>query len=88
MKMKLFGIQHDIIKSKTRTIFIHGGHFNQETTFMQIACVAGCVQSFMVAQKCKIGISEFWQRLTFLYEQQIKSVLILNTRRAYFQIPY
>ena len=27
--------------------------------FRQLACVVDCVQSFMLAQKCRIGISEF-----------------------------
>ena len=43
--------------------------------FSQFACVAGCVQSFMLALKCRIGISEFWPKLTILLEHQIKFVL-------------
>ena len=37
----------------------------------QFANVAGCVRSFMLAQKYKIGISGFWPKLTVLLEQQI-----------------
>ena len=40
----------------------------------QFACIVGCVQILMLAQKCRIRISEFWPRLTFLLEQQIKSM--------------
>ena len=59
-----------------------GGHFNQEIsmTFRQVACAAGYVQSFMLAQNCRIRISEFWSKLTFLLEQQIKFVLTLIFR--------
>ena len=71
--MKLSGIklrslcyltQYDVIKFKTVTICIHGGHFNQEKSviFRQFACVADCLQSFMLAQKCRIRISEFYTK--------------------------
>ena len=61
---------------KTVTIFIRAGHLDQEKSMIsrQLACIAGCVQSFMLAQKCKIGISEFWPKLTFLLEYQVKFV--------------
>ena len=66
----------DIIKLKTVAIFMHGGHFNQEKSmiFRQFASEACCVQSFMLAQKCKVEISEFWPKLTFLPGQQTKYV--------------
>ena len=41
----------------------------------QFASVADCVLSFMLARKCRPGISEFCSKFTFLLEQQIKFVL-------------
>ena len=55
----------DVIKVKKQSqIFIHGEHFNQEKSliFRQFACAAGKILSLMLAQKCKIGISEFWAK--------------------------
>ena len=46
--------------------------------FRQHASVAVCVQSLMLAQKCRPRISEFWPKFTFLLEQQIKFVLMPN----------
>ena len=53
-------------------IFIHRRHFNQEksTIFRQLTSVAGCVRSFMLAQKCTPKFLNF----TFLLKQQIKFV--------------
>ena len=52
---------------------------NKSSIFWQFACVGGCVQSLMLAQKFRIGMSEFWPILTFLLEQQTKFVLISLT---------
>ena len=32
--------------------------------FRQFACIACCVQNFILAQKCKMRISEFWLKMT------------------------
>ena len=47
-------------------------------SFRQFASIAGYVQSFMLAQKCGPRISEFWLKLTFHLEEQIKFVLIVT----------
>ena len=67
------------MKLKTAAIFITGGHFSQEKSMIirQHPSVAGCVQSFMSAQKCKPQISELWTKLTFLPKQQMKIALML-----------
>ena len=39
---------------------------------MQCGSVAGCVQSLVLTQKCSPRTSEFWPKLAFLLEQQIK----------------
>ena len=46
----------------------------------QFACVSGCVQCFTLAQKCRIGISEFWPKLTFLLKHQINFALVVITK--------
>ena len=33
------------------------------------------MQRFMPVQRCKIGISEFWPKLTYLLQQQINFVV-------------
>ena len=65
------------MKFKTVEISINGGHFNKEKImiFKQLASVAGCVQSFMLAQKCRPRISEYWPKFIFLLEKQIKIYL-------------
>ena len=80
-----FRSQGDVMKFKTVAIFIHGGHFNHEKSmnFRQFASLAGCVQSFMLTQKCIPRISEFWPKLTLLLEQLIKFVLISKNQRRY-----
>ena len=45
--------------------------------FWHFADAAHCEKSLMLAQKCKTRISEFWPKLVFLLEQQIKSILTL-----------
>ena len=49
--------------------------------FTQFACSAGCVQIFTLTQKCKIRISEFWPKLTFLLKKQTKFVVTFNIDR-------
>ena len=44
--------------------------------FRQCALVTRCVQNFMLVPKCRIKITEFWPKLTFLLEQQTKFVFI------------
>ena len=70
--------QCDVVKLKTVATFMTGGHFNQEKSmiFRQLASITCCVQSFMLAQKRRLEISEFWPKSTFLLEQQIKCILI------------
>ena len=54
--------------SEKHSLFSYmGGHFYQEKSksFRQFVCVAFYVQSFMVAQKCEIGISEFLAKIRF-----------------------
>ena len=46
----------------------------------QFASIASCVQSFMLAQKCRHRISEFWPKFTFQMEQQIR--LLLNIKKG------
>ena len=64
-KMKLFG--------KYRT----EGLSNEEKSMIcrQFASTAGCVRSFMLAQKCRSRNSKCWLKFNFLLEQQIKFVL-------------
>ena len=45
--------------------------------FRQFASVAGCVRSFMLAQKFRHRISEFWPKFGFPLKQQLKFVSIL-----------
>ena len=47
--------------------------------FRQLASIAGCVRSSMLAQKCRSRISEFWPRFTFQLELKIKFILITNS---------
>ena len=44
------------------------------------ACVAGCVQSFMLAQKCRIGVFEFWQK--FVFPARTRNKIRLNCQRG------
>ena len=52
-------------------------------TLRQYASVVGCARSFMLAQKYRLKISEFWPKFTFLLVQQIKIVLISFVNRYY-----
>ena len=71
--MKLSGnnLKHAL---KTVAIYIHGDNSNQRksTILRQFANIAGWVLSFMLAQKRRPRISEFWTKFTFLSEQQLK----------------
>ena len=53
-------MKNEVAKLKY-SIFMHGGHGNPERSiiFRQFARVAGCVQTYMLVQKSKIGITEF-----------------------------
>ena len=62
---------------QTDEIFSHVGLFRQGTLILrQFSSMAGCVQSFILAQNCRLKIYDFWPILTLLLEQQIKFVLI------------
>ena len=43
--------------------------------FKQFGSIAGNVRSFMLAQKCRARISEFWPKFTLLRKQRIKFAL-------------
>ena len=47
--------------------------------------MAGCVLSFMLAQKYGLIISEIWPKLTFLLKQQTK--FVLNELDAFIRFP-
>ena len=66
------------MKFETVAIFITGEHFNQEKSmiFRQLASVAGCVQSFMSAQKFRNRISGFGQNSLFCWNNKF----VLNTK--------
>ena len=55
--------------------------------FRHFACLVVCVQRFMLAQKCRIGISESWPKFTFLLLQQIKFVLALTILASICKCP-
>ena len=46
----------------------------------QLESVGSCMQSFISAQIRRPRITEFWVKVTFLLEQQIKLVLIREPR--------
>ena len=56
------------MKSETDTIFMTGGHFNQEKSmaFRQLESVGSCMQSFISAQIRRPRITEVWVKVAFL----------------------
>ena len=71
---------------------MHGGHFNwkKSLNFRQFVSLASCVRSYMLAQKCRPRIYEFWPKFVLMFYLVKKEIIVAikhseNKMFAYFE---